>query len=221
MREILESCFRGPAFPASVLLILVALYWVSVIIGVFDLDLFDIDVDGGGEPDFEGMPGIGLTVLRALNIGRIPIMLWLSVFAVTFWFVSYVWNRPVYVESSWLAFQILLRNGAIALVATKILTQPMLRWVDRTRMTSAVDLVGRICEITTSEVNASRGQARIHTDAAPLLLDARAHGAPLAKGDTARIVEYDSVKNVYYVEKTKPEVEVSRFCTASRKWTCR
>ncbi len=208
MREILTTCFSGPVFPASILLILVSLYWLMVILGAFDLDMFDLDVDtGGGQPEIEGMVGVGMAVLRVLNLGKIPLMLWVSVFAISLWMVSVVWYYPRYSEDAWLSLQILLRNGAIAVVATKILTQPMLRWVDQSKMTSAIDLVGQLCVISTSEVTDTRGQAKIFTDAAPLLLDVRTHGAALGKGDVARIVEYDSVKNVYFVEKTKPEVE--------------
>jgi len=103
---------------------------------------------------------------------------------------------------------VILRNAAIGIVLTKILTQPFLQFADKVRMRSAHDLVGQICVISTSEINAEKkGQAKLTTDASPLLLNVQVRGETLVKGDAARIVEFDPIQHIYYVQKADREVE--------------
>jgi hypothetical protein len=50
--DFIEACFHVVNLPATLLLILVVLYWLTVIIGAldltaFDLDLPDLDLEGG------------------------------------------------------------------------------------------------------------------------------------------------------------------------------
>jgi hypothetical protein len=213
MREMLETCFTGPVLPASLLLLLVTSYWLLVILGAMDLDLFDLDLDLDGDghvdgaPEMSGVLGAGMVVLRFLNLGRIPLMLWLSIFALSLWITSVVWYDPANNASGWLSTQILLRNAAVAIVVTKVLTQPMLRLIDTTRPTTALDLVGKLCVVTTSEVNDQRGQAKLYTEASPLLLNVRTRDGIVGKGDVAKIVEYDATKHIYVIEKAEREVE--------------
>lgn len=210
MADILETCFSGPILPASVLLVLVTGYWLMVILGTLDIDLFDLDLDVDGDPqaDSAWFTGTGAMVLRFLNIGSIPLMIWLTVFALALWITSVVWYDPAANQDEWLAVQILLRNGAIALIATKLITQPMTRLIDRTELRKAKDLLGCVCTISTSEVTDRHGQAKLHTEGAPLLLHVRSRGGVLAKGDAARIIDYDPATLTYYVEKVEsPPVE--------------
>jgi hypothetical protein len=213
MREMLQTCFSGPVLPASILLLMITAYWLMVILGALDLDLlhFDLDLDGDvdvdGTPELSGLLGAGMVVFRFLNLGRIPLMVWMSVFALALWITSAVWYHESYSETAWMSFQILLRNSAVALVATKILTQPMLGLVDKTRPTVADDLVGKLCVISTAEATERRGQAKLYTEASPLLLNVRTVDGTLAKGDVAKIVEYDRVRRIYFIEKAEREVE--------------
>jgi hypothetical protein len=208
MREMLETCFTGPVLPASILLVLVAFYWLAVIIGALDLDLFDFDLDLDGQADLEGVLGTGMVALRFLNIGRIPVMLWISIFALALWITSVVWYDVANNESTWLAAQVFFRNLVVAVIATKIVTQPMLRLIDNTKPTSAEDLIGKLCVVATSEANSERGQAKLQTTASPLLLNVRTREkAFLGKGDVAKIIEYDPVKHIYLIEKAEDEVQ--------------
>ena len=44
MERFLETCLSWPALPASMLLISVAVYWLLMIMGAFDLDFLDVDL---------------------------------------------------------------------------------------------------------------------------------------------------------------------------------
>lgn len=211
MSDILHTCFSGPALPASLMLILVSIYWAFVILGALDLEMFDvfeIDVDADAGSHSGWFAGSGAIVLRFLNLGSIPLMLWMTVFALAWWLTSVLWHEPAANKDNWIALQTMLRNGAVALLATKLITQPMTRLVDRTELRRSKDLVGEICTISTSEVTDQHGQAKLPTEGAPLLLHVRSRSGVLTRGDRARIVDYDPATLIYYVEKVQqPHVE--------------
>jgi hypothetical protein len=208
MVDILHACFSGPVLPASVLLILVVLFWVLVILGALDLDVIDLDIDVDTAQDVGWFPSIGLLALRFLNVGPIPLMIWMSIFSLCLWIVSVSWVEPSAHDNNWLAVQVLVRNAAIALIATKIITQPLLRFAQKSEMRKSADLLGSVCVISTSEVTEKQGQAKLHTEGAPLLLHVRTREGTLRKGDLARIVDFDPANLIYYVEKLQQEVDV-------------
>jgi hypothetical protein len=204
-----EICFTEPVLPATALLLLVAAYWLLVILGALDMGLFDFDfdLDADGSPGgLEGVLGAGFAVVRFLNLGDIPLMLWVSTYALSFWMTSVIWFDVSYTESTAVIIQVILRNMVIALVATKVITQPMLRLVDRTKVTRHQDLIGKPCEITTDEVSEDYGQARVATGSSPLLINARTRNGVLQKGESVQIVDYDDERHVFFVEKAQTEV---------------
>ncbi len=65
-----------------------------------------------------------------------------------------------------------------------------------------MQIVGKTCVITTSQVTPSHGQAEFASDGAPLLLNVRTkEGDTLALGDEALILDHDQHENVYTVMK--------------------
>jgi hypothetical protein len=208
MADILHTCFSGPVLPASALLIMVVLFWGLVILGALDLDVLDLDIDIEPAQDVGWLPSIGLVSLRFLNVGPIPLMIWLSIFSLSLWIISVTWHDPSYNDDNWIALQVLIRNVALALLATKVLTQPLLRFAQKTEMRKSADLLGQVCVISTSEVTEKNGQAKLHTEGAPLLLHVRTREGLLRKGDLARIIDFDPANLIYYVEKLQQEVDV-------------
>lgn len=218
--EYLQLCFSGANLPASALLVLVMFYWLMLILAGLDLDFLDIDLDVDGDADLDmdmdGVDadghladtlGLGLVVLRFLNIGRVPIMVWVSIFAIAYWLLSVILDRfldnPDHRIELLYAAQYGVRNFAIAVVLTKIFTQPLRGKFDPSEPNKVEDMIGTECVVTTTEVNKSFGQARYETEAAPLLLNVRTREKPLAKGDLAVIVDHDAEENVYFVTRVK------------------
>ena len=208
--EFLQVCFTGACLPASLVLLLAMLYWLLAILSGLGSELFDFDLDSDNEPDLESSLSVGLVVLRFLNIGRVPLAVWGSAFAVAYWLVTLLFDRlsddPELRTGLFFAAQYTLRNLALSVLLTKVVTQPLRDKFEPVEPNRAEDLIGRRCQITTSEVTQSFGQAQVPTDAAPLLLNVRAKDTPLAKGEAAEIVGFDPEKNVYFIEKAQPEV---------------
>jgi hypothetical protein len=211
--DYLQVCFSGANLPATALLLVAVMYWLLAIIAGLDLDILDLDLDFDGEGDLGDMAGIGVVVLRFLDIGTVPLVIWVSVLALTWWLVSMLLDRaldsvyhPELRETWFYAIQWTIRNLAIALVLTKVLTQPLRGKFEAEEPHPAEDLLGQQCRVITSEVTERFGQAEYPTEAAPLKINVRTRApTPLGKGDLAVIVEFDQEKNLYFVERVKAE----------------
>jgi hypothetical protein len=212
--DYLGVCFSGANLPATVLLLLAITYWLLAIVSGLDLDFLDFDLNVDGEADLGEIVGVGVVALRFLNIGLVPLAIWGSILAINWWMVSMLLDRlldNVYhpeLRESWShAIQWTIRNFAIALVLTKLFTQPLRGKFDAEEPNAAADLIGQTCRIVTSEVNERFGQAEYATEGAPLKLNVRTRdAAELTKGDAAVIVDFDPEQNVYFVERMKTEV---------------
>ncbi len=226
MAELLEASFAGVNVVPTALLGLSVIYWLFVITGTIGLDMFDfdldldLDVDADVDVDVDvdadvdvptgqigSMMSLGVVVLRFLNIGSVPIMLWFSIFSLALWTFTVILDDPTHHESivPWLL--VLVRNGFFGLIVAKALTQPLRGKFDPVEPPKPEDLVGQTCVITTSEVNETFGQARHETDAAPLLLNVRSTDSSLTKGDLALIVGFEPHQHTYTVEKADQETE--------------
>jgi hypothetical protein len=208
MSEYLEICFSGPVLPASVLLLMVTTYWLFAIIGVLGLDFLDFDLDLNPDSHLDGGSALslGLVGVRILNLGRVPLMIWVSIFSLSLWAFSMFLDEPSHRDSWTMIGLILLRNVVVALVITKLLTQPLVRFFAQSEPNRPETLIGRLCVVSTSEVTETFGQAKLETDGAPLLLNVRFKDGQLGKGDVAEIVDYDPHHNVYWIAKTNTEV---------------
>ncbi|HUG89726.1 MAG TPA: hypothetical protein VML55_02770 [Planctomycetaceae bacterium] len=202
MQEFIDACFRGPTLPASILLIVACVYWVFALLGALDLDLFDLDLDVDVDADAPGHSpaDIGFVALRFLNLGRVPLMIWASVFALAFWSASMLIDATrTYAGGGEIALAI-ARNLGLALVAAKLLTQPLRGKFDVHEPNPAEDLIGRTCVITTTEATDRFGWAQLETGASPLALSVRATDGNLSKGDVAEICGYDAEQRIYLVK---------------------
>ena len=202
--EFLSDCFEMPLAPPSILLCVVVVYWLFVIIGALDIDLFDFDFELDAS---ESILDIGYAPLRFLNLGRIPVMIWISVYAFCAWAIAVAlveWKEPTLPPT----FQVLVASFGLGAIATKLLTQPLgdRLAADNVEPHKAETIVGGTCVITTSEATERVGEARFGTDGAPLVLTVRTAEGTLAKGDRAQIIDYHAEENVYIVQRENLEV---------------
>lgn len=239
--ELAERMFVGPVWPASILVCLLVVYTLMALIGLIDfgfdvpdmdldpgidvpdiggIDVPDVSVDmpdvavdlpDGAHLDFDFLQGLGATTVRLTNFGRIPIVLWGGVFAVSFWSLSYgLWHNYDVSnhEPTWLPSVLLsIRNFVLATVVTKAITQPTLGWFVDPPSYNHRNLLGATCEICTTEATPEFGQAKFRTNASPLLLNVRTDGAHIAKGTEVRIIGFDKEKRIYKVTQLQPETQ--------------
>lgn len=202
MSHFLDLLFAIPTLPGTVLLGACLVYWLMLIAGAVDLDLLHIDLDLHADvaPD-TGHASWGMVGFRFLNINEVPFMIWLSLFAISYVGVATaaIAVRPVANDFGAVA-AVMTCSTAVALLATKALTQPLRGKFETVEPNVAETLVGRTCVITTLEISQHFGQARVESNGAPLLLNVRGVAGTLSKNDVAVIAGYDGDRNVFQVE---------------------
>lgn len=209
MTELIQEAIALHNLPATLLLALVVGYWLMVLLGVLENDTEPMDIDGDGTPDAVGSThGFWISVGRFLYLGEMPIMVVGSFFAVSLWTISvlgnYYWNGEPGHRSAWMALLLLVPNGVVSLVVTRILSAPF------RKLFSALDkaateveaILDRIGTVTSAQVDERYGQVSVDTGAAPLLINARvAPGeAPLLKGSTVRVTCAGPDDAFYFIE---------------------
>ena len=198
----LEQCFTMPVLPATVLMLLILAYGCLVMLGAMDVELFDLDLDIDLDADLDvgSISNLGLMTLKFLNLADVPVMIWVSLFGLVWWVLSQLlwmtWDLSSIDPNTNL---FVVRNAAASVFLTKFLTNPLAKGFAKPKTYRADKLVGLECEITTHEATADFGQAKFHTNAAPLILDVRATEGDLSKGNLAKIVDYDPGKRIHYV----------------------
>src|SRR5690606_8259265 len=127
MSDLLDILFSGPTLPGTIALGVCLAYWLMLIVGAVDLNLFDFDlnVDVDAQPDSLGT-GWGMPACKWLNSNDVPSMIWTSIFAASYVVVSAALVNSRGPDDDWGAIAATAAaSAAIALVATKLLTQPL------------------------------------------------------------------------------------------------
>ncbi|MFN7733080.1 MAG: hypothetical protein ACK5OB_14370 [Pirellula sp.] len=216
MLELFQPLISGPVLPATILLGLVLVWSLFTIVVGYGLEMhghlpFHLDVSLAHHPVFhalgDALGSVVLTPTKWLNLRSVPLILWLSVFALTWWATSVTWWFTV---DPWIVAKLgpfanivlIARNIAFGLLLTKILTAPMQGLFRNTPQLNAKSLVGEEAEICSYDATPQHGQAKFKTDGAPLLLNVRTDGPHLPKGTRVWITYYDSEHRVYLVSPT-------------------
>lgn len=196
----LEQCFTMPVLPATLFLLLIVAYGLLVLLGALDFDLIDFDIDVDADADLDAVTSAGFVALKFLNIGEVPMMIWLCVYSLVWWGVSQgLWLMMDRTSVDPNTTLLLVRNVAAALIVTKFATNPLANVFAKPVKFRPEDLVGRECEITTFEATTDFGQAKCQTEAAPLILDVKMSEGVLPKGATAEIIDYDPDSKIHYL----------------------
>jgi hypothetical protein len=223
MIELIVFAFSPLNVVFTLLLILMVLYWLAVIIGALDIDLFnvelpdaglegdmdvdvgDLDADADGNIDLEGVSdSLGRSVLHFFYIGEVPVMILLSLFIISLWSFSILGNYYLNPARSFLiAIPIFVGNLILSLLVVKAVAAPLRKvFVMFNKDADALkDVVGRICTVTTTTATKDKmGQAEVSTKGAPVILNVLSQtDHEFKKGDEAVLVEKDETKGIYLI----------------------
>ena len=202
----------------TLLLLMVILYWIIVILGVLDVDLFQVDLsdfDADGDLGVDGdVHGAGASlsgsVLHFFHVGEVPVMVLFSLLVLSLWAGSVLGNyyyNPESLPSR--AFGILVVNVVVALVVVKALGAPLRPFyaMFNRDYNAPKRVMGSLCQITTTRVTSTdMGQAEIRTKGAPILLNVLSkQDYRFAKGDEAVVVGKDKESGIHYIVPPKLE----------------
>ena len=211
MGDFLAACLSFPTVVFSLFLCLALLYWLCVLAGALDLDVFDLDVDAGadlgvdGDVDVEAgdSHGVFADILQRFDLTEIPLTVSASLFLLTAWLTSFtlvelggawttafVWGSVVAVASATASLFVTSRLARVL--------KPLFRTHVAPRRSS---LIGQVCEITTLRVDDDYGQAEVQDGGAGLLIQVRSSNADqLSRGSAALIFDYDADREVFHVK---------------------
>ncbi len=219
MRETIEASFSIVNIIPTGLLILVLLYWITVIIGIFNVDSFDIDTDADVDIDTDvdvdanaevSVSDSVLWVNSALtffNLGKVPFMLIMSFMALSMWIISLLMNYYLNNDLALLSLVYLIPNILISAFVTKFLTTPFVKLFAKAEsdIESNQRLTGKVCTVTLSATYNKMGQAEIKIDGSSFIINVMSteEQYTLSKGETCLVIDYNSDKKIYLIEPYK------------------
>jgi hypothetical protein len=212
MGEFFDIVLGFPTALFSFSLLVVAGYWVLVVLGGLGVDVLDADADtgagsGGEEGGFDG-------VLSAGGLGGVPVTVALSLLIGVGWFVSLVGSvlvKGLGGLSGLLSLAVLIVAAYVAWLCARLLVLPLRRIFRPQVGPSLQDFVGRTCVIRTGRVGPAFGQAEVTApDGSSALVQVRQPSdfpvaGPadtdqlLTAGSTALIFDYDPAGEFFWV----------------------
>ena len=218
VKELLSAGVALVNFPYTILVATVLLYWISVILGVLDIEVLNFDVDADVDADVDVDVGVDGHVegggalhgfLHFLNVGEVPVSIILSFQILSMWVGSILANYYMKNDSLLMALALFPPNLLAGLVLSKIVAMPYLklfRTLGGPEGANKVQILGNTCKVVSSSVTKEIGQAEIQTKGAPVLLNVRAApGQSLGKGEEGVIVEFDTKRNLYIIKRKESE----------------
>ncbi|NLL06747.1 MAG: DUF1449 family protein [Clostridiaceae bacterium] len=208
MLELFKLSITGINIIPSVLLGIIVLYWLSVIIGAIDIDLFDFDLDLDLDldiPEGEVITSPFHGFLAFLNVGEIPFMIVLSVFCLSLWTISMIIAVLPIVSEGLINAILIIPNIIVSLFITKAVTHPLkglFKGVMRD-VESDIKIEGQLCTLLSDIKYGRLGQAEIERLGSSILINVKVQeqGETLLKGDKAIVLKKVEDRSYYIIKK--------------------
>lgn len=211
MQELLDFSVTGINWVPTTMLIFCVLYWIIVIMGIFDVDTLDfdvdLDIDADVDVDVDADGGANGSVawlnhiLAFFNLKYIPFMVWLTFFVLPTWGITVylTWLLGIH---AWVAGMVVFFPVAFgSLFVAKFLTWPLVKVFKALDEDAPQDAVGGIGITKTNLEGPKKGQVLVETKGNPVLIMARSsNGQAIAKGEQVLVIELLDQENLYLVE---------------------
>ncbi|MGB0525501.1 MAG: hypothetical protein ACPGJS_21170 [Flammeovirgaceae bacterium] len=210
MWELLEESLRAVNFPYTLLLGLVLFYWLTVFLGLLDLDFLSIDVDVDADVDVDMDADIDAghhggfsfgKLLHFFNIGEAPFMIIMTFLSLYMWVGSILFNHFMQNSSGLLAAGFAIPLIIVSLFLTKFSSWPFAKVFKALNKEEDTNVIGKLCEVKVGASDKYLGQAEVNGEKYHQLINIKAvEGVELKKGEHALILEYVEDGNYYIVE---------------------
>ncbi|QCK16848.1 OB-fold-containig protein [Mangrovivirga cuniculi] len=204
MNEVLAASVSPANIIITALAIFVVVYWITVIIGLLDMDLFDIDVDLDADAEIDGASVMWLNnVLAFFNLGQVPVMIFFTFLIIPSWTISMIINDLIGNSSIILGIPVLLGSLILGLFIAKFMTMPFVKIFGKLNSSGDAGdvLIGKVCTITIPASKIKTGQAKVSTKGAPHILNVRTTtDSKMSNGETGLVLEYRKDQNIYLIE---------------------
>ncbi|MCR5886605.1 DUF1449 family protein [Hymenobacter sp. J193] len=207
MTELLQAAVSPPNLLATGLLIFVLLYWLTVIVGLLDFKTLDLDLHVDSTHDVPHDAHLSVAwlnhALAFFNLGRVPLMVFVSFLALPLWVGSILTNYYTHNSSLLLGLAFCLPLFIGSLLVAKVLTTPFVKlFATLEQDQSGSNPIGKVCTLLLPASHERLGQATVRTNGDTLMLNVKAASAAteLRKGDTALVIDYHAPSRCYLIE---------------------
>jgi len=209
MEPFYQNISSFPTAIFTVLLCVCALYWAGAVIGLVDIDILNIDVDGSIDmnPDSpHTAPDVLAGLLIKFRLVGVPVVITLSIIIVIGWLICYYLAHFLlgWTENGFMRFLLGLPINAVSLIAAAWLTshlmKPLRGLFKHSTTQKHKHILGQTAIVRTSRVDANFGEASLDDGGAGLILKIRATGDDsFSQGDRVVIFERLNDDNIYRV----------------------
>lgn len=212
MNQFLEAALQPINMPYTMFMMVVLIYWLTVILGVldfsfldFDVDVdadVDVDVDADVDADSGGSVGGALAgILLFFNIGTVPFMIVFSFLIFFMWSASVFANYYLNNESWGLAtlmFPAFLIGG---LFFAKFATAPFVKMFESMYNDTDVTVIGKVCLLMESADSEHIAHAKVtNSEGLVQMVNVKtSEGEIIEKGSQVLIISYDEEQKCYIV----------------------
>lgn len=220
MNELFDFAFSPPVIGYTIFLMVFLLYWLTVIIGIFDFSSLDfdididadvdmdvdVDVDADTDVDASGGGSVFLAILGFFNFGKVPFMVVMSILALGLWTIAILTNYYFSNGSIWFSIFLFIPNLFVSLLIAKIVTTPLIPlFKEMNTEAKPIDYIGLLGKVSLETSNNQIGQMElIHKDSfVKIMVKAvEEHEGIIARGTEVVIAYHDEDKTLFFVRPT-------------------
>jgi hypothetical protein len=208
---LVDAALRFPTVVFTIALGICLVYWLFVLLGALDIELFGHDVDvsgagkaiGGGGHDAGGGPDLdadGGGAWDVLGLGTVPLTISISFIVLIAWCTSLLVMHYAG-DHDWLRAVMVPGALIVSLPIAGLLARPLAPVFRLRDGKSNREYIGHLCTITTGHVDDHFGQANVEDGGTVLVISVRCDkpGA-LGRGHKALIIDFDLARQAYVVE---------------------
>ena len=226
MQELLQVAVAPENIVFTILLVVVLMYWLTVLIGVLDFGSFDLDFDFDADVDVDvdmdvdvdtdthvdsgHGPGWIAGALHFFNFGRLPFMVMMTFLILMMWSISILTNYYWGQGSLAFAAAMFFPNLFVSLLVSKVISSPLVPIFKKLDgAVDPVDYVGLTCKMILPASSTQVGQAEVMLeDDSPLLISVKVeeNANPILKGENAVILRSSDDERYYIVRHLDEEI---------------
>ncbi|MFQ3246573.1 MAG: hypothetical protein ACJAYF_000476 [Arenicella sp.] len=197
-----------PTVIYTVLLIICSLYWVVAALGLVDLEILDLDIDGDIDvaDSLEAQNGIAGVLLK-LGLNGVPLTIVLTIIAIVGWIACYyaIYFGGALIPDFWpleLAYELAIFVAVtyLTILLTAQVIKPIRTLFQKLESDETKHIVGQVIIVRSGVVNKDRGEGLMNDGGAGLLLQIRSTGSQeFIKGDEVVVIEENKERNLFRV----------------------
>jgi hypothetical protein len=205
MDEFLVNISSFPVVIYTVALGVVIGYWLLSLVGLFNLDALNADVEIDTEiSDLGAVAGL----LTSLGLAGVPITIVISLLFLNGWFVCYFLSKFVPIFPDMLSIveviidiMIIIISFAISIFVSAIMVRPLKRLFKQIHIEPiSRSAIGRTCRVRTTRVDESFGEVDCTLQGASLILKVRSFpDISFVKGDFVVLIEHQQETDTFLV----------------------